>query len=65
MSEQEEKIAAPGNPGALMSWARAVGFFRGFLVVSLIPVSTGAVIAWRSGAFTLHTLGPRFPVRHV
>lgn len=33
-------------------WLRAVGFYRGFLIVSFIPVSTGAVVAyWETGRF--------------
>ena len=32
-------------PGPVFRWLRAVGFFRGFLIVSLIPVTAGSVAA--------------------
>ncbi|MDP8254425.1 MAG: prenyltransferase [Candidatus Alcyoniella australis] len=31
-------------------WLQAIGLFRGFWLVSLIPVSTGAALAWHGGA---------------
>jgi len=38
----------------MREWVRAVGFYRGFLLVSFIPVSLGTALAWRlTGAFDL------------
>jgi 1,4-dihydroxy-2-naphthoate octaprenyltransferase len=38
----------------MKKWLRAIGFYRGFLLVSLIPVSLGAAVAWQQeGIFHL------------
>ncbi len=34
----------------MKKWLQAIGFFRGFLLTSLMPVSLGAALAWRHGA---------------
>ncbi len=34
----------------MKTWLRAIGFYRGFLLVSLIPTSLGAAVAWQQGA---------------
>jgi len=31
----------------MKKWLRAIGFYRGFLLVSFIPVSLGAAVAWQ------------------
>jgi 1,4-dihydroxy-2-naphthoate polyprenyltransferase len=49
MSDENEEIIAKPPPGKLLSWIRAIGFFRGFLIISLMPVSLGAMIAHRTG----------------
>lgn len=36
------------------AWLRAIGFYRGFLLVSFMPVSLGAAVGWwQSGHFSL------------
>jgi len=41
-------------PGLVYRWLRAVGFFRGFLIVSLIPVTAGSVAATHESGRTLN-----------
>ena len=37
----------------IKNWLRAIGFFRGFMLVSFIPVAMGAIVAWwQSGWFS-------------
>ncbi len=46
----EPNSVAAARVGPLMAWARAIGVFRGFLLVSLIPVSVGAATAYQNSA---------------
>lgn len=52
VTERAPTENAPAGPrvGPVMAWARAIGVFRGFLLVSLIPVSVGAATAYQNSA---------------
>ncbi len=53
--DKTEQKTAPGETrGLVYRWMRAVGFFRGFLIVSLIPVTTGAFAAAAGGGHSLN-----------
>lgn len=44
---ERDAVAKNARPqGGVHAWLRAVGVFRGFLIVSLIPVSVGTVLAY-------------------
>ncbi|MCB1155181.1 prenyltransferase [bacterium] len=45
LSRRENARAELPPVGTLTAWLRAVGVFRGFFVVSLIPLTTGAFVA--------------------
>jgi 1,4-dihydroxy-2-naphthoate polyprenyltransferase len=46
-------VTKPKSPEFLIHWLRAIGFFRGFLLVSFVPVSAGAVTAyWETGRWS-------------